>query len=311
MKNTIIIILLVVAIFVGGYFLFPNLFNNNSNTDTTDTTGQVKLIDKTTETEEKSTNGEITKSTNGGQTIIGKSTEGRDIPVYQYGNGDTEILLIGGIHGGYAWNTSLLGFEIINYLKETPTIIPDNVKITIIPVLNPDGLSKVSEISKLSQLSKNPPALADTIIGRFNSNNVDLNRNFDCNWEKVALWQNKEVSGGDEVFSEIESQAIKNYIEREKPTAVIVYYSAAGGVFSSSCNNGILTETRTLTKTYATASGYPSYDEFTAYETTGDIVNWLAKKNIPAISVLLTDHNNTEWTKNKAGVESILNYYAK
>jgi hypothetical protein len=311
MKNTIIIILLVVAILVGGYFLFPNLFNNNSNTDTTDTTGQVKLIDKTTETEEKSTNGEITKSTNGGQTIIGKSTEGRDIPVYQYGNGDTEILLIGGIHGGYAWNTSLLGFEIINYLKETPTIIPDNVKITIIPVLNPDGLSKVSEISKLSQLSKNPPALADTIVGRFNSNNVDLNRNFDCNWEKVALWQNKEVSGGDEVFSETESQAIKNYIEREKPTAVIVYYSAAGGVFSSSCNNGILTETRTLTKTYATASGYPSYDEFTAYETTGDIVNWLAKKNIPAISVLLTDHNNTEWTKNKAGVESILNYYAK
>jgi len=314
MKNTIIIILLIVAILVGGYFLFPNLFNNDSNTDTTDTAGQVKLIDKTTETTETKDNtneNDVVKSINGTQTLLGKSAGGRDIPIYQYGTGDTEILLVGGIHGGYAWNTSKLAYETMDYLETNPTAIPTNIKVTIVPVLNPDGLNKISGGDDLSKLTNNPPALADTIVGRFNANNVDLNRNFDCDWQSKGLWQNKEVSGGNEVFSEPESQAIKNYIDTEKPKAVVVYYSAAGGVFSSSCHTGILPETKILTKTYATASGYPSYDEFSAYEITGDMVNWLASINIPAISVLLTDHNTTEWTKNKAGIESILNYYAK
>jgi hypothetical protein len=40
------------------------------------------------------------------------------------------------------------------------------------------------------------------------------------------------------------------------------------------------------------------------------MVNWLAKENIPAISVLLTNHSDIEWTKNKAGIEAILSHYA-
>ncbi len=43
--------------------------------------------------------------------------------------------------------------------------------------------------------------------GRFNANDVDLSRNFDCNWQASALWQNKKVSGGNAVFSEPESVA--------------------------------------------------------------------------------------------------------
>ena len=41
------------------------------------------------------------------------------------------------------------------------------------------------------------------------------------------------------------------------------------------------------------------------------MANWLAKKEIPAISVLLTNHKDTEWTKNKKGIEALLRYYAK
>ena len=140
---------------------------------------------------------------------------------------------------------------------------------------------------------------------------MDLNRNFDCDWQTTATWQNKAVSGGNAVFSEPESLAVKNYIEAKNPKAVIVYYSAAGGVFSSNCHNGVLPETNSLTNTYAKASGYPAYEEFNFYEITGDMVNWLAKKNIPSISVLLTNHKDTEWTKNLAGVKAILNFYAK
>ena len=41
------------------------------------------------------------------------------------------------------------------------------------------------------------------------------------------------------------------------------------------------------------------------------MVNWLASLEIPAISVLLTTRENTEWNKNKAGVEAVLNYLAE
>ena len=52
-------------------------------------------------------------------------------------------------------------------------------------------------------------------------------------------------------------------------------------------------------------------EDFNFYETTGDMTNWLAKKGIPAISVLLTNHKDTEWSKNKAGIDALLKYYAK
>ena len=95
------------------------------------------------------------------------------------------------------------------------------------------------------------------------------------------------------------------------PTAVVVWYSSAGGVFASSCHNGVSTETNAIMKVFAKASGYPAFSSFDFYATTGDMVNWLAKNNIPAISVLLTNHTDTEWSKNKAGVDALLKYYTK
>jgi hypothetical protein len=62
---------------------------------------------------------------------------------------------------------------------------------------------------------------------------------------------------------------------------------------------------------YAKASGYPAHESFDFYETTGDVANWLAKVNTPAISVLLSNHTSTEWTKNQAGIKAVLEYYAK
>jgi hypothetical protein len=199
----------------------------------------------------------------------------------------------------------------MDYLKANPGVIPANVKATVIPVLNPDGLFKVVGTTDKFEASVVPTSQATVISGRFNANNVDLNRNFDCDWQASAKWQNKTVSGGTSAFSEPESQAVKNYIEANNPAAVIVWYSAAGGVFSSNCHNGVLSETKDLTNIYAKASGYPAYESFNFYEITGDMVNWLAKNQIPAISVLLTNHQDTEWNKNKLGIDAVLKHYAQ
>ena len=246
------------------------------------------------------------------KTIVGTSVEKRDITAYHYGEGSKELLFVGGIHGGYSWNTVLVAFELMDYLEANPNAIPKNIRVSVIPVLNPDGLNKVTGTGASRFIATDVSTSKDTqIAGRFNANGVDLNRNFDCDWQSKGVWQNTPVSGGSKAFSEQESQALKTYVETRKPAAVVIWYSAVGGVFASNCHNGVLPETRVLLNAYAKASGYKAYESFDFYEITGDAANWLAKNNIPAISVLLTTHEATEWTKNWAGIEALFKHYSE
>ena len=303
--NKLITALVVLVVAGAGYYY---LFSNKAITEVADVAKDQVASTVTSLTDKEKA--EVEKK-NLEETVIGQSVEGRSITAYHYGAGEKELLFVGGIHGGYSWNTVLVAYEMMDYLKAKPSVIPSNVKVTIIPVLNPDGLYKVVGSAGRFSASDVPTKLEDTIAGRFNANTVDLNRNFDCDWKSSGKWQNKTVSGGGRAFSESESQALRDYVETHKLAAVVTYYSAAGGVYASSCGNGISTETRTIMKEYADSSGYSAYDDFDFYEITGDMVNWLAKKDIPAISVLLTNHTDTEWVKNQKGLEALLKYYDK
>lgn len=297
MKTIITIVLLLGVVGVAAYFLpayFPGAENNQNQPITPTPTNEEQATTTAREPIE----------------VIGKSVDGRDITAYHYGEGDTELLFVGGIHGGYSWNTALVAYELMDYLETSPDKIPANVSVTVIPALNPDGLYEV--VRKEGRFeARDIPAGADTVIGRFNAHTVDLNRNFDCDWKASGTWQNRAVSGGTSAFSEPESMAIKTYVEANTPDAVVVYYSSAGGVFASNCHSDVLPETLELTNEYADASGYKTYEEFDFYTITGDMVNWLAKEGIPAISVLLTNHKDVEWDKNMAGVEALFSYYAE
>ncbi len=305
MKNLIIVLIVIVLVGVGAYFLTRP---DGEPTPTPDPVGTIPtpLPNGSTTPPVGTTPVDDTK------TVIGKSVEGRDITAFHFGKGADELIFVGGVHGGYSWNTALVAYELMDYLgSASSTTIPSNVKVTVIPVFNPDGLYKVVGKEGRFAAADVPTASGATVPGRYNANKVDLNRNFDCDWAATSKWQNTDVSGGTAAFSEPEALAFKNYIESKNPKAVVVWYSAAGGVFASECHNGVLAETRTLTTAYAKASGYKPYETFDFYEITGDMVNWLAGEKIPAISVLLTDHKNTEWTKNKAGIDALLKNYAK
>lgn len=249
--------------------------------------------------------------TEASEEIIGKSVEGRDIVAYNYGTGSTRVLFVGGIHGGYSWVTTALANQAMDYFSTNPSAIPSNIKVTVIPNLNPDGLHLA--VNKDGQFTKADVTTSQTtlVASRFNANKVDLSRNFDCNWKAVGTWQSKSVSGGTAAFSEPESVAFKNYVETHSVKAAVAWYSSAGGVYASSCGKGILSETKDITDIYAKASGYTPYDSFDAYATTGDLVNWLAKIEVPAISVLLSTHSDTDWNQNKKGIDALLQHYAK
>jgi len=254
---------------------------------------------------------ETPQTPRGPESVIGASVLGNEIKAYHFGSGEKELLFIGGIHGGYSWNTALLSFELINWLKTNTEVIPDNLRVTIIPVLNPDGLKLVTGSTGIFTVSNVIGNESTKVAGRFNQNQVDLNRNFACEWKASGTWQNRSVSGGKAPFSEPESQALRDYVLTNEPVAVVTWYSAAGGVYASNCKNGILPETLTLTNLFADAAGYTAHEEFNYYEITGDMVNWLASQRIPAISVLLTNHTETEFSKNQAGLKAVFNYYAQ
>jgi hypothetical protein len=227
------------------------------------------------------------------ESILGASVEGREIVAQHFGTGEKEILLVTGVHGGYSPNTSALGQELVQFFTENEAVIPDNLRVTVIPLLNPDGATKEGS------------------AGRFNAHKVDLNRNFDCDWSAKAIWRNEEVSGGTAAFSEPEAAALRDYVETHDPIAAVVWFSAEGKVYPSACGATPSNASVELAATFATAAGYPTEATFSAYDITGDMVNWFAKQGIPAISVLLSDHQNTEWSKNEAGIKAVLAKYAQ
>lgn len=245
------------------------------------------------------------------RTVIGMSVEGRPIEAYTYGNGEKHLLFVGGIHGGYEWNSVLLAYTFKDYLDAHPEIIPKDLTIEIVPSANPDGLFKV--VNKegrftVADVSTNKEILAS---GRFNANKVDLNRNFDCKWKPKSTWQSKAVSAGSKAFSEPEAQALQSFILKNKPVAVVFWHSQSNAVYASQCENGILPGTLTLMNTYARASGYPGVETFDAYEVTGAAEDWLASINIPAITVELKTHEAIEWEKNLSGIKELFKYYGQ
>ncbi|MDA8596771.1 M14 family metallopeptidase [Candidatus Pacebacteria bacterium] len=243
--------------------------------------------------------------------VIGSSVDGNDITAYHFGTGESEVLFVGGVHGGYSFNTSLLGYELIDYLEDTPEAIPDGVKVTVIPVLNPDGLDAVVGSTGRFDAADADASEDTRIAGRFNANEVDLNRNFDCEWNETGTWQSRDVSGGSAPFSEPEAAALRDYVSANDIAAAVVYYSQAGGVYSATCDGEVSPEVATLTNLYANAAGYDAFEEFDYYEITGDMVNWLTSTDVPAISVLLTDHESPEWSKNRVGIEAVLEYFGE
>ena len=245
--------------------------------------------------------------------VIGKSVAGRDIVSFtftanQNSTSTKQLAFVGGIHGGYEWNSVMLAYQMIDYLTANPEIIPKNLTVTIIPDANPDGVYKVTGKEgkfSLADVKNNLP----NGTGRFNANNVDLNRNFACNWQATSTWKGNIVSAGTNVFSEPEAMAIKNFVSKNNLVAAVFLHSQSNAVYASACNNGILAGTRNIMNLYSQASGYPAVDTFDSYAITGAVEDWLASINIPAITVELKTHETVEWDKNLAGMKALFEYF--
>lgn len=299
LRVKIIVALILVVGLGGGYFLFTKNTKKPSSPETAETaTPDVKE--------------EPVSTTTLPVKIIGQSVLGRAIESYTFGSGSTTLLFVGGVHGGYEWNSSALAYKFISELSDKTFPIPANLKVVIVPTLNPDGLYSAT---KLVGPFSDDNVVLDTNspvgTGRLNANQVDLNRNFACKWKTTSTWQNKVVSAGTAPFSEPEAVALRDLVTEIKPVAVIFWHSQANTVYGSECENGVLPETLTLMNTYAKAANYKTLARFTAYPITGDAEGWLASIGIPAVTVEMETHKTSEWERNKAGVSAVINLYSK
>jgi len=236
--------------------------------------------------------------------VLGYSTKGRSIKVYTFGNGPLRVALVGGIHGGYEWNTILLAYQSIDFFTKYPEKLPAALSLHIIPVANPDGQAAVLGHAGRFAAAELPE---DTTVGRLNSNQVDLNRNWACEWSPDAFWGEQEVSAGRAPFSERESKYLRDFFVVPPMDVVLFWHSAVPGVFPGNCGKRHASSNR-MAAVYAKAADYPFGMPFDAYEVTGDASNWLASQGVPAFIVELTTHTDTDWKQNVSGLLALFQY---
>lgn len=208
---------------------------------------------------------------------LGKS----GIEAFTYGQGAKALVLIGAIHGSHECNTALT----LNGLRkdvETGTVkVPAGIRLTFIPLVNrtgcPDG-------------------------PRENRNGVDLNRNWETdNWQQT-VYPSGAKAGGQEPFSEQETRDLSAYLLRlAKDTGgagmfVLSFHSAVpetGAVQPAYVLQGVQAvqdpEARAMARDFSQASGLQYLNFWTAYEITGELLNWCGDHQLACADVELTD----------------------
>lgn len=245
---------------------------------------------------------------------FGTSAFGHPLEAYVLGDGPRHVAVVGAIHGGYEWNSAYLAFELLNYFAANPDLIPEAITLHIIPVANPDGLAKVVNSTGRFVYGAAPTNVDDTVPGRTNGADVDLNRNWSCNWAPTAEWRYGAISPGPAPFSEPENVALKSYLYDERAdvmAAVIFLHSAAGIVAPGRCGDGNEhAPSVALSQTYAAAAGIYRVQYFTAYPVTGDASDWFAEQGIASFTVELTTHEAVEFAENVRGTLAVLDAVA-
>lgn len=232
-----------------------------------------------------------------GPVEYGRSFGGRPLYLYRLGTGPSARLVVGGIHGGYEWNTVELVSETLAYYQANAGLIPASVTFYIVPCANPDGYV----------------AGTDAEVARMNGNLVDLNRNWDYQWQPTATHGTRPVRAGSRPFSEPETDALRRLIEERAIEAVIFYHSAYGGVVFSGAKPE-RSATYELAEMLAEAISYRHQVEGVPGQiTTGDAIDWLsAERGIAGAEIELTTHSSVlgtdEYSRNLRGLQAFLEW---
>ncbi len=176
----------------------------------------------------------------------------------------------------------------------------------------PEGVTLYIVISA----SPDTPHAPGELPGRLNSNGVDANRNWDCDWTADARWRNQIIpgSGGSAPFSEPEVRALADLIVAEEAAAVVFWEArATDGLVSPGSCGARTTVSGPLAVLYGTAAGYDigDFEQTAGQLLNGDGSNWLDGIGVPAIAVLLPSYEASDWRANLNGMLAVLEEHGR
>jgi len=218
-----------------------------------------------------------------GTQVIGYSSQGRPLTVYQLGAGPRSVLVVGGIDGGTESNTTALVGQLLERLQDAPDLLRAGFVLLLLPAINPDGLATGTRM------------LAD---------GVDANRNWPtADWTPDTYVAGPTLipgGGGPYPWSEPETRALAAYVQRVRPSLIVSYHSAAALVMSGPAARGM-----GLDQLYAAVTGY-AWGDWVAYPVTGDFAQWSENQGIPTVEVELPDHTSTDFEANFSAFQALI-----
>lgn len=180
---------------------------------------------------------------------IGKSVEGRDLLLIEFGRGDTKIFVCASHHAREYISTTYIMYAIDRYAyayransmwgKYNPRSILDNVTFCIVPMVNPDG---VNLVQNGIYATTNANALANMKIydgagygykaWKANIRGVDVNWNYDKDWSPKKAKNPRGSTGfnGDAPATEPETIAVSAYVDSQ-PFEAFLSLHTQGQIF--------------------------------------------------------------------------------
>ena len=187
---------------------------------------------------------------------IGRSVEGREIPVFRLGRGAREILVCAAMHAREYETTNYIMTVAEQYCQAYEADawycglsyrkLLDGVCFVIVPQLNPDGV--VIAQGGTPYANEHPELLdfpiTDGWRGNYacwkaNANGVDLNRNWPYAWGTTVISKRASSAGyaGPEAASEPETRAMLALIEQTQFYAFCSFHSAGDCIYWNDASN--------------------------------------------------------------------------
>ncbi len=143
----------------------------------------------------------------------GRSSDGRPMVSLNVGDESRPTMYFGAAIHGWEWENAYGLLRLAEILARNPDVEglkTRDLHFKILPVQNPGGFDRFT---------------------RQNSRGVDLNRNFDCNWDGFHYTQDVRMPWdynymGTKAASERETRVIQGIIDRRRPLCVIDFHTA-------------------------------------------------------------------------------------
>ena len=176
----------------------------------------------------------------------GSSLMGRDIPCIKAGEGEKKLFIAGAYHGLEYLTSALIMHFLSCYLKSVKTVTDifgydaeslfRDVTLLAVPMVNPDGVDIA--VNGIDLTNKYHRQLIDMVgihdfgnVWQANARGVDINHNFDADWQSVKEEPSSTKYGGECADSESETRAVVNLIRKENVDMMIAFHSQGREIY--------------------------------------------------------------------------------